>query len=160
MKRVVRHIKNNWQRYSYGAFLFGVSFFGAWLGAYRGDTNWTRAGVFFVVASVLLAELLAIVGRTPDDKWDALAISMVFFRVSVVNYIASLAFTFAEISAFPEWWWTSSRIVMGLFGAIALFFMVIEDWRAWKIMTPAKRWRGVIFPILYVAAITTVALIW
>jgi hypothetical protein len=158
--RFIDHLKSNWQRYAYGGFLFGVSLVGAWLGAYRGESEWNRAGVFFVVAAVLLAELLAMVGRTPEDRWDGLAISMAFFRASVVNYIASLAFSLTDISAFPEWWWASSRAVMGLFAAIALFFMVIEDWNAWSVMSRGQRIRGTVLPILYLALLFTVALIW
>ena len=160
MKRFLEHIGNNWQRWAYGGVLILVSLLGAWLGSYRGDTDFTRAGVFFVVAAVLLAELLAMVGRTPADRWDALAISMAFFRASVVNYIASLAFSFSHISAYPEWWWTSSRTVMGLFAAIALYFMVREDFEAWQGMTRWSRVRAIVVPILYVIAISAVAIVW
>lgn len=156
----MRHFKSNWQRYSYAGFLIIASFVGAWLGSYQGDPILLRSGVFFLVAAVLLAELLTIVGRTPEGRWDGLNISMAFFRLSVVNYIASLAIEFTGLVSYPESWWTSSRTVMGLFAAIALFFMVQEDYSAWQVMTKKQRTRAVVVPIFYVICIIGVAFVW
>lgn len=150
----------NWKRYAYAGFLVVISLVGAWLGAYNGDTVLLRAGVFFLVAGVLLAELLAIVGRTPDERWDGLNISMAFFRLSVVNYIATLAIQASAVQSYPLWWWTSARTVMGIFGVIALYFMAREDVDAWNDMTKTQRFRAILVPALYILAILGVAFFW
>jgi hypothetical protein len=154
------HFRRNWERYIYAAAFIIFAAIGALFGAYRGDNFWTRAAVFFLVTAVLIAELVAMVGRTHPEKWDALGASMAFFRCSVANYMISLAFTFGNVNQYPEWWWTASRTVMGLFAAIALFFMVIEDWKAWGEMDNAQKWRAVVFPFIYIGVVSAIALIW
>jgi hypothetical protein len=133
---------------------------GAFIGYYQGDSMLTRSGVFFLVTSVLIAELFAMIGRTPPGMWDSLAISMVFFRVALINYMASLFISFAAFAVYPEWWWTGSRIVLGVLAATGLFFMVREDVDAWQVMNRRDRLRASIYVIVYIIAIFGVAFIW
>lgn len=154
------HFESYWQRYLFSIVLILVSIAGAALGVYSGGNVLLRAGVFFVVAGVLLAELLAIVGRTEPDDWDELGISMAFFRASVVNYIASLGIMLVGAMVPPNWWWIASRAAMGIFAIIALIYMGIEDYHAWRDMDRIGRIRAILLPILYVGAMFLVASIW
>lgn len=163
MRRMAAHLNDhserNWRRYVSILIFLVVSFIGAYIGAVRGDNAWTRAGVFFLVAAVLLTELIVIVGNTKEDTWDGLAISMAFFRASVVNYIGSLAIAYMQgsVDSYPAWWWTSARTVMGLFAAISLFFLAIETRVTWQHKTTSQRVRAILAPIVYVGLVSAIA---
>lgn len=160
IKRVVKYhldfAKNNavWPL----VIVFGI--IGGFVGANHGDSDGSRAAVFFIVALVLLSEFIAIVGHTKSDRWDNLAISMALVRVSVINYFFSLGLNFSYLVDFPTHWWTVSRTIIGVTAAVALFFMVQEDFSAWESMSVRQRIWNTAVVTLYVACVITIAYLW
>jgi hypothetical protein len=132
---------------------------GVVMGLYQGEVAIARSGVFFTIAAVLLAEYFAIIARTPEGTWDALGVSMAFFRLAVINYMASIAVYYVQGDTFPEWWWTSSRVFMGISAAIGLFFIAREDFEAWGELNWKRRVKflsalGAYVVILFVIVMT------
>lgn len=148
--------------YVYGplAVIFIIFLTGAFIGYYRGDTEFTRASVFFLVTLVLLAELFSMIGRIPKGEWDALSSSMAFLRMAVVNYIYTIMVMFTGVATFPDWWWTFSRSMMGATAAVALIFMAREDRAAWGVMSKQMKVRSILSLIIYGAAVVVVGIAW
>lgn len=137
-----------------------VAVIGAFIGYYRGEVQFARAGVFFLVAAVLFLELFAMTSRTAEGTWDGLAASMAFFRASVINYIVSIMIMLAGVGTFQEWWWTFCRIFMGVAASIALFFMAKEDILAWRDLGHNRRLRALATGFGYLALLAALAFFW
>lgn len=113
----------------------------SYVGVGTEDTRPARAIMFAIVAAVLAAELTSMVARTHRDQWDGLAITMALVRAAIVHYFGMLALEFGGLAEFPARYWTISRTALGVFGVLALVYMVREDVRAYRELSRAQRVR-------------------
>jgi hypothetical protein len=126
-------------RYTFPILAIAVAIAAGYIGGTGNDTGPTRAVMFGIVSLLFASELASMVARTRRDQWDGLAISMAFARFAIVHYFASLALDFGGVVSFPTPYWTIARSMLGIFGGIALVFMIREDIRAFREMSKGRR---------------------